>query len=326
MIRYRFGREDLLRTRFAVSPLFDATAGIAALGDPAARSLHLPWVRGTRARMQDAGLRIPMLEALIPVRGYTPDFISPPPESPLPDVAAEIERVARTPPAQVRRELGWRFEPGPVPEVLRPLLDAPRRGLRALAAELTAYWEVAMAPVWERVRAVLEYDIAHRARLLTAGGPLEVFGDLHPDVRWCGDGLEVDRPYETEVDLGGRGVQLVPAVFVWPIVGAMFDPPWQPSLIYPPRGVGLLWEPPRCDDGALADLLGARRADILGVLDREASTTALARRLQASPAGVSEHLGVLRRAGLIRGRRQGREVLYARTTAGDALLHGAGAD
>jgi DNA-binding transcriptional ArsR family regulator len=323
MIRYRFGRDDLLRTRFAVSPLFDATASIAAMRDPASRSLHLPWVRATRARIAAAGTATPMLEALVPVRGYTPDFISPPPETPLPDVASEIERVARTPAAQVRRELEWRFEPGPVPEVLRPLVDAPRRGLRALADELAAYWEVAMAPVWERVRAALEDDIAHRARLLTAGGPLEVFADLHPDVRWSGDGLEVDRPYETEVDLGGRGIQLVPAAFVWPIVGAMIDPPWQPSLIYPPRGIGLLWEPPRRDDEALADLLGARRAEILGVLDREASTTALARRLQASPAGVSEHLGVLRRAGLVHGRRQGREVLYARTAAGDALLRGA---
>jgi DNA-binding transcriptional ArsR family regulator len=100
----------------------------------------------------------------------------------------------------------------------------------------------------------------------------------------------------------------------------MVDPPWQPSLIYPPRGVGDLWAPPRRDDGALSALLGPRRATILATLDREASTTALSRRLGASAAGVSEHLAVLRGAGLVRARRQGREVLYARTAAGDALL------
>src|SRR3954468_15480404 len=108
MIRYRFGRDDLLRTRFAVSPLFDATASIAAMRDPAGRAMHVPWVRAARAAL--AGVDVSMLEAIVPDRGYTPDFISPPPESPLPDVHEEIERVAATPAAQVRRELGWRFE------------------------------------------------------------------------------------------------------------------------------------------------------------------------------------------------------------------------
>jgi DNA-binding transcriptional ArsR family regulator len=323
MIRYRFDRDDLLRTRFAVSPLFEATASVAALRDPARSSIHLPWVRTARERLGD--LDVAMLDALVGrPRTYTPDFISPPPESPLPDVAAEIERVARTPPAQVRRELAWRFGREAPPAVVRPLLDDPRRGLRALAELLAAYWDAAIAPVWDRIRAVLEDDIAHRARLLTAGGPIEVFGDLHPEVRWDAGALAVDRPVEAAVALGGRGLQLVPAVFVWPSVGAMFDPPWQPAVIYPPRGIGLLWEPARRDDGVLAELLGARRARILATLDREETTTGLARRLGASAAGVSEHLGVLRRAGLVRARRDGRAVRYARTAAGDALLRGAG--
>ena len=70
---------------------------------------------------------------------------------------------------------------------------------------------------------------------------------------------------------------------------------------------------------ALGDLLGRRRAGILVALAAEATTTELARRLAASPAGVSEHLGVLRRAGLVRARREGRAVLYSRTAAGDVL-------
>ncbi|MCW2983959.1 MAG: ArsR family transcriptional regulator, partial [Conexibacter sp.] len=48
-----------------------------------------------------------------------------------------------------------------------------------------------------------------------------------------------------------------------------------------------------------------------------------ARRLGASPAGVSTHLQVLRRAGLVSGRRDGRHVLYGRTRAGDLLLRAA---
>jgi DNA-binding transcriptional ArsR family regulator len=321
MIVYRFGHDDLVRTRFAISPLFEAMGSVATLRDPAGASLHLPWVRAARDRVAAApALDLRMLEALVPPYGYAPDFINPPPDSPLPDVEAEIERVRAMPARQVRREIGLAYEDRLLPEVLRPLVEEPRRGLSELADLVSAYWARAIAPFWPEILAVLEDDIAHRARSLTAGGPIAVFGDLHPDVRWSGDALIIDRPYEAEVQLGGQGLQLVPSVFTWPRVGAMLDPPWQPAVIYPPRGAGALWEPARRDDGALSALLGTRRAALLAALDHEASTTTLARRLRASPAGVSEHLAVLRRAGLVRGRRQGREVLYARTGAGDALL------
>ncbi|MCW3063187.1 MAG: transcriptional regulator, partial [Solirubrobacterales bacterium] len=58
----------------------------------------------------------------------------------------------------------------------------------------------------------------------------------------------------------------------------------------------------------------------LAALDAPAATIDLAARLGASPAGVSEHLGVLRRAGLVTARRAGRRVVYARSPAGEALL------
>ena len=316
MIAYRFGRDDLLRTRFAISPLFELQASVAVLRDPGVRSVHIPWVRDARGRL--AGFDYAMLDALLPDRGYAPDFFAPPPRSPLPDVAEELERVRATEPAQVRRELGWRFE-GEVPAVVRPLVDDPVRGLRMLVEVMAGCWERALAPWWDTVRALLEADIRHREGRLAEGGAIELFAGLDPGVRWRGGTLQVDAGTDAEVDLAGRGLQLVPSAFVWPHTGAMFDPPWQPSVIYPPRGVGDLWAPRADDPAALADLLGRRRARILVSLAEESSTTDLARRLGASPAGVSEHLAVLRRAGLVEGRREGRSVIYGRTPAGDAL-------
>jgi DNA-binding transcriptional ArsR family regulator len=106
----------------------------------------------------------------------------------------------------------------------------------------------------------------------------------------------------------------------------MVDEPWQPALIYTPRGVGALWAPPDDPDpGALDALLGRRRAAILRALRAPATTQDLAARLRASPAGVSEHLGVLRRAGLVRPQRDGRRVLYARTAAGEGVMRAPGA-
>ena len=67
------------------------------------------------------------------------------------------------------------------------------------------------------------------------------------------------------------------------------------------------------------ELVGRRRATLLRSLERPGSTKELALRTGWSPGGVSSHLGVLRRTGLVVRRREGREVVYSRTAAGDAL-------
>jgi DNA-binding transcriptional ArsR family regulator len=322
LIRFHFGHADLVRTRFAISPLFDLEWSTDVLRDPAAHSLHLPWVRAARARLE--GFDYSLLDTLAHGRSYVPDFLSPPPATPLADLEGELERVRATPTATVLRELGWLLEGRPTPPVLRPLLEDTPAGLRELARVMAGYFERAIAPWWPDLRAALEADIVHRARRLTAGGAIEVFEDLHPDVRWRDGVLEVDRGHDQEVDLRGRGLLLVPAAFAWPRIFAMTDEPWQPALVYTPRGIGTLWAPAEEGDGEpLAALLGRRRAAILTALRAPAATTELAERLGASPAGVSEHLGILRRAGLVRAERDGRRVLYARTAVGEALLRGA---
>ena len=45
---------------------------------------------------------------------------------------------------------------------------------------------------------------------------------------------------------------------------ALYDPVSdREEPVYPPRGVGLLWERPESATDALADLLGRRRAEVL---------------------------------------------------------------
>lgn len=322
MISYRFGPEDLGRVRFALSPLFEVAGSLHVLRDPSRRAMHAPWVRLARTRLR--GLDLAPMEAVIPARGrFRPDFVHPPPETPRATFDAELERVRATPPEQVARDLGWAYEGRPMPPAAQAMLDDPAAGMERLTTLMAEYWRRAIAPVWDAVRATLEADIAYRAGRLAAGGPFAAFADLHPSVGWGDGALEVRRPHEETVELGGRGLLLVPAVFVWPDLWAMLDPPWQPAVIYAPRGVAELWAPERRDPGPLAGLLGRRRAEILATLESPASTQELARRLAASPAGVSEHLGVLRRAGLVSGRREGRAVRYARTRAGDALVRAA---
>jgi DNA-binding transcriptional ArsR family regulator len=321
VIAYRFATEDLGRVRFAISPLFEIAASLDVLRAPARHAMHAPWAAQAAARVGD--LDLAMLDAVVPERGYRPDFVNPPPARPRAALADELERVRATPPARVATELGWAHEGRRMPPAARALIDDPGAALDRLVEVMSAYWDAAIAPFWDRILATLEADIAYRAGRLAEGGPLTAFADLHPSAAYRAGAIEVDRPYDAAVELGGRGLLLVPAVFVWPDLWAMIDPPWQPAVIYAPRGVAALWAPAEAEPEALADLLGRRRARILRALDAPASTQELSRRLEASPGGVSEHLGVLRRAGLVAGRRDGRAVRYARTPAGESLVRAA---
>ncbi|CAM5637136.1 hypothetical protein GCM10010329_65880 [Streptomyces spiroverticillatus] len=123
--------------------------------------------------------------------------------------------------------------------------------------------------------------------------------------------------------LGGQGLLLMPSAFAWPHVISKVTPDWQPTVRYPPRGVGTLWESRGTTaPEALAALLGRSRALVLAALDSPASTTALAGDTGLSAGGVSQHLTVLRSAGLVEPYRTGRFVLYARTATAESLLAG----
>ncbi|WP_398858521.1 MULTISPECIES: helix-turn-helix domain-containing protein [Streptomyces] len=62
-----------------------------------------------------------------------------------------------------------------------------------------------------------------------------------------------------------------------------------------------------------------------GRTGRPVSTTGLARRTGLTPGGASQHLKALRTVGLVSSHRVGRQVLYALTRAGEALVAAAGA-
>src|SRR4051812_37002407 len=212
-IAYRFGAEDLGRVRFAISPLFEIAASLDVLREPARHAMHAPWIASTRERL--AGLDLALLEAVVPPAGhYRPDFVHPPPERPRGGFASELARVRATPPEQVARDLEWAWKGSP-PPAARVLLEDHARGMEELTELMTAYWRRVIEPHWSAIRAALEADIAYRAGRLAAGGPLAAFADLHELVSWRDGALVVDREYESTVELGGRGLLLVPLAVAW---------------------------------------------------------------------------------------------------------------
>jgi DNA-binding transcriptional ArsR family regulator len=321
LVRFVFSVEDLALTRFAISPMWELVRSVLALRDPSHAALHLPWLRSLSGRL--GGLALERLAALNPPRGYTPDFLVPLPSGPLGNIDDDLEALRATPIAHIRADMAlFATQHKRGPEIAAPYLAHPRREVRRLADVLEGYWARALEPVWPRLRAVLEADIAYRARRLTAGGPTALFADLNPSVTWQQPHLDVQVPvHDATFDLEGRGLLLVPSAFATrPVVSDRA--PWLPGVIYPARGIATLWQQAPVAPGGLARLIGGSRATMLIDLAAPRSTTELAERLSLSPATTSHHLAALREAGLVAGRRDGRSVLYARTPLGDALASG----
>ncbi len=322
MIELRFEPEDLVRLRFALSPLWETRAAVGALHRPDRHGHHLPWLR-TVGR---TGLDVSAVRALMPRHGYTPDFLSPPPDGPLADIGDELRRVRATAPERVAIELGWVAEDVPDPAPVHRLLADPAGARDLLADQLEAAWTRLVEPYWPRLRDLLDADIAYRARQFAAGGTEQVLAGLHRQVSWVpgsgGGSVRVTGKVPMRRDLGGDGLLLMPSAFGGPDVLVILDAPWQPTLTYPARGVGTLWEPaPSAPPEALARLVGRTRARLLLAVAEPATTTALARRFGLSAGTVSEHLTALRAGGLVSARRHGRSVRYERSSAGDLLVY-----
>ncbi|MFJ6514677.1 DUF5937 family protein [Streptomyces sp. NPDC091406] len=317
-----FTESDLLRCRFALSPLFETQEAVRTLARRHRHGYHLPWLR--RIREAASALDLEPLWLLMPDGGHNPDFICPPPIGPFATFDEEIAGVRAVDPevAWADMALALAERPGARDSATgRRLLADPARAVRELADLLEQVWRTLIEPYWPRLRALLEADIAYHSRRLADSGLEGLLGEVSSQLSWNGSTLTVKgtRGDHHQV-LGGQGLVLMPSVFVWPeVVGGHLEP-WQPGLIYPARGIGGLWsESGERTPETLARLLGRARADVLCALDEPAGTSALAHRLGLAASSVSAHLSVLRAAGLLTSRRYGHQVLYERTPLGIAL-------
>ncbi|OKJ11678.1 ArsR/SmtB family transcription factor [Kitasatospora sp. CB01950] len=322
-----FSASDLAQVRFAISPMWEVGPGLRLLRSGSDHPVHRSWVDQVRPRMAAVGLDRGWLAELVPPKGYVPDFLNPAPAGPSPTLAEELAGILATPAARVRMDLDHlRYHTGGLSPRLRALYADPEARLARVTEEIETYWEVALAPYWARIQAVLDADVFHRARQVAEHGTGHLFNDLHPSASWGDNALRLARRKRTlNRQTAGTGLLLIPSVFTGPGLRTRIALPEPPQLAYPARGIGTLWEPrPVTGTAATAAVLGRSRTLLLTELETPASTTELALRTGLSPAGVSQHLTALRDAGLVSAHRAGRSVLYARTSVADSLLVAAG--
>ncbi|ONI74227.1 transcriptional regulator [Kribbella sp. ALI-6-A] len=344
MISISLNTDDVSRIRFAFSPVWETVTSVRALSNNSLGSVHGPWLRKVRPLLgehesEDGDRRgelrmareqaddefaeaLRLLRALIPAIGYIPDFITPAPPRRSTSFEAGLAAIEATPYELVVDELGKLHHDTPDP-LLPGLIADPGAALTRITAALRTYWQRAVEPDWRRMRALLQDDLVFRLDELATGGFERLFRNLHPSVRLNGNRIEIERPFVCcdGVPKGGQGVLLVPCVFTWPRTLMVTAAPHVPTITYPPRGLGRLWESQQDTEGSpLADLVGRTRAAIVSHLDLPMSTTHLAHALDVSAPTLSVHLGILRNAGVVDSRRDGRTVLYYRTSLGNQLL------
>jgi DNA-binding transcriptional ArsR family regulator len=320
MIEFELAHADLARMRFAHSPIRELVASLRTLQDPTRQQMYRQWLSAVSGQL--GRLDLALLTALAPSGRLMPDFVMPRPTGLQGALGDELDAVAATPPEYVRAELEVVYPQGQLPAALRGLYADPAAHLPAVAGQLRAYWQVAVQPVWQRLKALCMADIGYRMERFAHGGIACVLDGLHREVSLDGDRLRIDKPHHClhRVDLHGAGVVLVPCAFSWPTLLVTCCGSDQPLLSYPPRGVAQLWEAPAELPNPLGALIGTTRAALLAVLGLPKTTTQLAGQLGVRPSTVSQHLQILKQTALVDARRRGRMVLYQRTAAATALL------
>ncbi|MFC5220468.1 ArsR/SmtB family transcription factor [Streptomyces coerulescens] len=288
------------------------------------------WRRRARSVVGQGGPveSVRMLSALLPTRGYFPDFLTP--TAAEEGLGAGLEAIRSTPPRRLRDELVQLTGGGPArrrsaPVWMRNLAGGDRDGMSDLTG---AVHDSVIVPEWTEAEARVEGDRARRARTVRDAGVHGLLGSLGPLVRWQPPVLHVDYPVDRDLLLGGRGLRLIPSYFCRRTPIALADPALRPVLVYPVdhSTVG----PSSADPSgttkpqALSALLGRTRARTLAALHDTTTTGELARRLRISPASASQHVHVLAAANLVRSQRVGHQVLHTLTPLGAALLCGTG--
>jgi DNA-binding transcriptional ArsR family regulator len=317
VLRIHFSGADLARVRLAAhpDPLWELCLSIHQLRARRGEPTLTEWRQAVCEALRPGPARsdVDVLLRLNPPVGYFPDFLTP--GSGQHEFDQAVQAVLRTPTATVVRDVE-RFT-----RTSRDRLpvDLPTAtGMGVLERALDRYRQIAIDPVWDRVRAAVEADLAQRRQQLAHAGVEGLLASLSPATRWSDGILEItDYRADREVYLDGRGLTLIPGYFKTagrPI--GLADPELPPVLVYSVDRLGGATGKP----GALGELIGRTRASVLEAAAQGGTTGEVARRLGISPASASQHLSVLREAGLILSVREGNRVRHIPTTLGRAFL------
>ncbi|MFI6983455.1 DUF5937 family protein [Embleya sp. NPDC050154] len=343
------------RVRFAASPLAELTAMLHVLAEPGHHPQFAAWAGDVWAGLSPE-LAERLREADFLWRSSQADFLIP--ARPRPTLAEELRDVDRidderyVTAALVTTCGGNRVRfvaPSPLTDATareRALDLAQARGARqeAFAERLLAdpatvrVWvretleqcaEAFFDAAWSGVAVQLATDLRLKNDLLKRKGIGSALASVSGAIALAPDGdrIVIDKLQDKATTAHDTGVTFIPTVFNRPHLVVVHAPGWHPVVQYPVAESGPS-EPVPLETVTLRleALAHPVRLRLLRTLARGPHTTGeLAHVWELSAPEVSRHLAVLRRAGLLTARRQGRYVRYTLnlpdvTTLGTDLL------
>jgi len=320
--RIHFSADDLARIQVSptLGPLAETVMAVTLLRCPQQpRALLSEW----RGQVQDRITpRMRPLTALIPPGTKGVDLCTLTGEAPT--IEQGVQALLAVPREHLLVEMEYADRRSRLPAAAWALAETGGRPDLAEAAQ--AAYQALVEPYWTRIRALLHAEQATRRRTLAREGADRLLASLQGRrIRWRPPVLEILMPSDLDMYLDGRGLALVPSVFVGKDPGLHENPNDDadvPRLVLPAADAGYdhLWNGSRRPGAALAALVGRNRAAVLRSIADGCTTTELAGRAGISLAAASQHAAVLRDAGLIASRRQGGAVLHVLTPLGTELL------
>lgn len=329
MLRIHFTAEDLTRVRIADAPdpLAETILSLPLLQAGGSAGVALGgWRERTRLALQPQ-MR-PLLELAPAGPGeYVPEaFI----HAAAADLADSLDHTWSLPRVQWSADwLATRIQRPAAPRWIHALHHGDRAWGELIGRRLHDYHALAVAPYWAQLVATAHTERVQRALATVGSGVEGLFGTLHPEIDWSAGVLSVPCDLDTDLELAGRGILLVPTFFCpRPLVLVDNADVGRPPILRYPMVRSLadcasVVAPGTAGTGAgLTALLGTTRARLLRAAQAPAGTTELARRTGTSPATASHHASVLRGAGLLTTCRDGSAVRHSLTPLGRALLDG----
>lgn len=314
MVSYRITERDLTAATFGVSVLSETTLSLRAVWRPEVYPHMAPWRRAIEVRLQQVDLE--MLLALVAADYSTPEFLNPRPVASTTDFGGELATVAQSSARVVDRDLDDLYPAGRP----APLRGPASRVLERIVAALDDYWRTCIRPWWSPMHANLTGDIAVRAVTSSRIGLRPMLEELSPALTFGDDEIHAWNPSgpHFHADARDRGLVFVPTHFT-PHASYPFNADAPPYILYPALGRGRLGQPPPAPERA-ARLLGTTRATLLTTLGEPMSSTTLAARRGISVSAANQQLRWLRDVGLVTSIRDGRSLLYFRTSAAEVVL------
>ncbi|MET8891330.1 MULTISPECIES: winged helix-turn-helix domain-containing protein [Streptomyces] len=325
MLRIHFTAQDLARVVLAHNdalPVSEAVMSLQVLRRGS--GLLLPGWR--RHVLDHLPAQASLLGCLVPASGWIPDFLTP--SNHASPAGGAFEVIRATPRSRLGPELRH-LSHRRLPPWVGQLADGDRETLNAVSDALAAYYDIAVTPVADRMRTILDADRVQRVHTMARAGVGAVLAGLHPQVRWREPVLELPGRGEVDFHLEGRGLLLCAHVFCGPQPRALLNNVDTPVLVYSPVRSLQIGElaaerssDTKCSPAALEALLGRTRAAVLHALADPAghTTKQLALRLGISPASASEHASALRAVGLVTSLRYANTVRHTVTRLGTSLL------